>query len=403
MPATQNALTNSAALGLRPARFELIDRLIDTYLEKNFEQFVVTQVARRGQLVYDVAAGSNTKEYGVRSDTILQVGSVSKPVIAAILLSLQEDGLVSLFAPVNAYLPEFGAGGYNQIMLWHLLTHSSGVIDAELTAAVAELVEKETGLKFPGPGPGLKDYKKSVCEKMGIEYDPENKDRMRDPLYALAFKCPPKNKPRVTIDYSHFNYDALGHVITTVTGKSIDEVAAGRLFGPLGMTDSYYRVPEDKWHKVLGRTDDCLAIKYNNVDSYVSESGGEGLKTSVADMTRFGQMVVNGGELGGKRVLSRASIRSMLKDHNGPIEPLRAGGELPAYTLGWGSMSGYKKDDGGFLRGGVFQGGFGGVWINVDPAEELVVSIITGRKKTPRGSYMPLYDPITNIVYSALD
>lgn len=411
MPITKQALENAATLGLRPERFQILEDMLHRYIEQDRIQALVVKATRHGFPIFEGTYGRNTKEYGVRMDTIFPVASNTKPIIATLLLILQEDGLLDLTEPVWHYLPEFHVGGRENICLWHFLTHTSGLRDEEIWPAMGEYAEKEMGLTPPPDDETTTHeewvaFAKKVCAHLGIEYDPEERDRLRDPEYIISLKLPVNNAPRSHMTYCNYGYQRLKDVIDVVTGESIDDFAQRRLFHPLGMLDTYWRVPREKWPRILGRSDRCTGVPWiNSENNYLNESGSGGLKTTVEDITRFMRMILGGGILDGVRILSKASVREMLTNQNNGV-PSNGDVHYSSWGLGW-NIRGEKKDDVGNLRSPACldHGGWAGAKIVCDPETGLTLAIYAGEYEylAENKEFFNYLGPITNVIYSAFD
>lgn len=407
MSITKVAVDNAAMLGLRPERLAVLDDLLRRFIAEDRRQAIICKIMKNEYTIFEGTYGVNTKEYGVKTDTIFQVASITKPVIATLLLCLQEDGLVDLTEPVWRYLPEFDGGGREEIRPWHFLTHTSGLKDEEIYEEIARYVKDEFSIEKPADDAThlqWEAYEKAIEEKLGLDSSAGKYDRLSDWEYILSLKQEMKHKPRSHMTYCNYGYQRLKDIIDAVTKMPIDQYAREKLFEPLGMHDTFWHVPKEKYHKVLGRNERCMGSEWlNSEGSYQSESGSGGLKTTVDDMLRLCQMVLRGGILDGKRILSRASINEMMKNHNAGI--LSGGDDVfSAWGLGW-NLRGEKKDDSSILRSArcIDHGGWAGTKMFVDPENELTLAIFTAEYDLPPKEFFPIYGPIISVLYSALE
>lgn len=251
-------------------------------------------------------------------------------------------------------------------------------------------------------------FKRAVHEKLGLTFDPECRDRLQDPNYIISLKLPVNYGPRSHMTYCNYGYQRLKDIIDAVTGEPIDQFAQRVLFHPLGMHDTYWRVPKEKWGRILGRNEKCMGFPWINSEaSHQNESGSGGLKTTPNDITRFCQMILNGGELNGVRVLSKASVREMTANHNDGMS-LKGNTDWSAWGLGW-NIRCDKMDDSGCLRspGCLDHGGWAGHKIFADPETGLVFAMYGGeynpRDMKPGSRPFTWLGEVSNVLYSALD
>ena len=407
MPVTKQAAQNASRLGINIPRLELLEKRIQFFMKEDYRQAIVVKITRGGITIFEGTYGTNTKEYGVQKDTIFPVASISKPVVSALLLCLQEDGLVNLGDPVSKYLPEFTGGGREKICLWHFLTHSSGLKDEEIYSGAEEYIKKEYGLTPPKEDfseEAWDKFNKQVCEKMGLNPDAKN-DRLNDPEYLISLKLPVNHAPRSHMTYCNYGYQKLKEVIDVVTGEQIDVFAQRRLFNSLGMKDTYWVVPKSKWDRILGRVDRCEGAPWiNTANNYENESGSGGMKTTVEDITNFCRMILNNGIFDGERILSKHSIAEMCKNHNTGVP---SDGDI--YYSSWGlglNIRGEKKDDSGILRSPrcLDHGGWAGTKIVLDPETDVTAAIFTAEyKQDEKNPLIGIYASMLNILYSALE
>jgi CubicO group peptidase (beta-lactamase class C family) len=208
------------------------------------------------------------------------------------------------------------------------------------------------------------------------------------------------HQPGTTWEYGR-STDVLGHLIERVTGQALDVYLQQRITGPLGMKDTAFFVEA----AALGRLAEAFAkdpdsgAPVNLLDVRAKPkylAGGQGMVSTAADYLRFAQMLLNGGELGGVRILSRKTVDFMTSDHLGAIR-----GPGPGYGFGLGFAvrlaNGLSSTDG--TAGDYNWAGFGGTYFWVDPKERLV-AVWMMQAPNQRNYYRELY---RNMVYGALD
>src|SRR5882762_7022702 len=301
----------------------------------------VVMVARKGKLVYQDAVGMQTASAKMTPDSIFRIYSMTKPLVSVAAMILVEDGTIQLTDPVSKFLPSFDklqvsvpskndAGNTTyalvpqerQMTVQDLLRHTSGLAYGEITqnAPVKE------GLERAGVYRKDMDY-----ESRGVT-PAEQIERMAG--VPLAFQ------PGTTWHYS-LSVDILGRVVEAASGKRLSEFLEERLFRPLGMKDSAFSLPAEKLGRLAEPLDkDRFSGQPNKLIDVSAvpknDSGGAGAVSTAADYLRFCQMMMNGGVLDGRRVLSRTTVRLMTSDHlgnfiNQPVQP----GELLLGTKGY--------------------------------------------------------------------
>ena len=367
------------SVGMSSERLERLTAALQGYVDEDRLAGAVTIVARRGKIAYMEAVGYRDRESGapMTTDAIFRIASQTKALASVGVMLLQEEGRLLITDPVGKYLPEFmetmvaepdGSGGYN-------------VVPAKRPITIRDLLTHTAGISY-GNGPAADRWAEA-----GITgwYFADRDETVGDVMARLA-ELPLDGHPGEAWIYG-YNTDILGAMIEKISGQTLGEFLGERLFGPLGMDDTHFFLPAGK----VGR----LATVYSATDSggmerapdpghmvgqgaYVdgprkSFSAGAGLVSTAADYARFLQMMLNGGELDGVRVLSRKTVESMTVGHTGDI-PFRPG---QSFGLGFSVVEdpaalGLPASVGEFAWGGAYHSTY---W--VDPAEELVVAYMT--------------------------
>ena len=367
------------SVGMSSERLERLTAALQAYVDEGRLAGAVAIVARRGKIAYLEGVGYRDKESGapMTTDAIFRIASQTKALASVGVMLLQEEGRLLITDPVGKYLPEFmettvaepdGSGGYN-------------VVPAKRPITIRDLLTHTAGISY-GSGPAADKW-----EAAGITgwYFADREETVGDVMARLA-ELPLDGHPGEAWIYG-FNTDILGAMIEKLSGQTLGEFLGERLFGPLGMDDTHFFLPAGK----VGR----LATVYSAADgggierapdpghmvgqgAYVdgprkSFSAGAGLLSTATDYTRFLQMMLNGGELDGVRVLSRKSVESMTVGHTGDI-PFRPG---QSFGLGFSVVEdpaalGLPASVGEYAWGGAYHSTY---W--VDPAEELVVAYMT--------------------------
>ena len=389
------------SVGLSSERLNRLSEALDGYVKDGRLSGGVALVARRGKVAYVEAFGQRDIEAKapMREDSVFRIASQTKALVSVGVMMLQEEGRLLINDPVGKYLPEFRettvavpkqGGGYDvvkakrQITIRDLLTHTAGVGYGGGVARDRWEAAKITGWYFA-------DREEPVGATVAR-------------MAALPFDAHPGE--RWVYGYAT---DILGALVERVSGRTLEEFLRARIFEALGMKDTHFYLPESKA--------DRFAVVYSAKESgglerapepggmvgqgaYLkgprkSFSGGAGLLSTAQDYARFLSMLLNGGELDGKRLLSRKSVELMTVDH---IEgkPFRDG---QGFGLGFVVV----KDLGARgWPGSVGEYGWGGAYHStywVDPKEQLVVVYFT-QLIPARG--LDDHDKLRALVYQAI-
>ena len=371
----------------------------------------VVMVARKGKLVYQDSEGMQTASVKMTPEAIFRIYSMTKPLVSVAAMMLVEDGTVQLTDPVSKYLPGFdklqvsvpgkdaaGNASYalvpqeRQMTVQDLLRHTSGLAYGEITNN--PLVKE--GLEKAGA------YRKE------LDFDARNV--APDEQIAKMATVPLAFQPGTTWNYS-VSTDMLGRVVEKASGKRLADFLEERLFKPLGMKDSGFWVPAGKLPRVAETLEkDRFAgrgFPLIDVSSQPkNDSGGAGGVSSAADYLRFCQMLLNGGTLDGKRVLSRTTVKLMTSDHLGgamalPMDP----GMLLLGSKGYGFGLGFsvRLADGVAAvpgsAGEYMWAGYGGTYFWVDPKEQVTAVLMTQAASPQRAYFRKL---VKQLVYQAI-
>ena len=392
MVITETALKMQKELSLYPERFEIIDNKLKEW-NRDEIQAINAIIMRDGIEVFNKSYGQadpNSDSFVLTQDTIFQMASITKPVIAALIMILSEDGELNLSDSVGTYVPEFAQDDKKDIALWHLLTHTSGILDDDMHNKGVEFLKNELNLEMTD------ETWESVVKKAGemLKFDETDPGAI---WTKIIYKQPISKPVRNVMVYSNGGYNILKNIIVKITGEKIDKYAARKIFTPLGMKNTYFSLPKEKWNNVIKRREGTEGYPwYNESGSYLHESGGGGLKSTAADIIKFCEMVRNNGRLNNARIMSPITVEGMLKNHN--IENFTA---YDAWALGW-NYHGIKSDDMGIVRPecSVDHGGYGGSRIFIDRKNKISWAYLS---VSPSELKNNVYAKFTNMVYSCFD
>jgi CubicO group peptidase (beta-lactamase class C family) len=356
------------SVGMSSERLERLDRAIQRYVDEDLIAGTVALVARSGRVVHLSAQGDRYKELGDAMETgdIFYIQSMTKSIVSTALMILFEEGYFLLDDPISKYLPGFEhktvvrrtpqgvirEPAERPITFRHVLTHTSGV-DPDRSL----LTDAERDLLRP----------RATIEETIMA---------RAPL-PLAFQ------PGDEWQYgSSTDYVAL--LVEKISGQPLDRFLDDRIFGPLGMVDTGYNVPPSKKDRIAGVYDPSgpemsveLRLAPGERGPTTLFRGVAGLYSTAADYFRFAQMILDGGELNGVRILSPTTVNLMVSNHVGD-KLVGAGRNTPGYGFG---LSFSMVTDVATAREALTPGSFGwwGVWNTsywVDPTEELVMILL---------------------------
>ena len=305
-----------AAVGLSAERLERLSAVMRQAVDDGRAPGIVTLVARRGRIVHFVAFGKQDVESGVpmARDTIFRIASQSKAVTSVAAMVLIEEGKLLLGDPVSRYIPAFKKTVVRVPPPEGAARDApGGTVPAKREITIRDLLTHTSGVSY-GSGPLEAQYKAANVLGWYFADKDEPIGAAIERLAALPFEAQPGEK------YIYgFSTDILGYVVEKASGQSLDEVFRTRIFDPLRMTDTHFFLPKDKASRlaaVYSLTDGKIqraADAGTGQGDYVNGprrcfSGGAGLLSTATDYARLLEMLRNGGELDGVRVLGRKSV-----------------------------------------------------------------------------------------------
>jgi CubicO group peptidase (beta-lactamase class C family) len=287
-------------VGMDPARIRLLRERIDGWVRSGDYPSVVTLVARRGVIVLHEAFGvrhfADTTPT-LKIDSIFPVASLAKPITAAAVMCLVEDGLIGLNRPFIDYVPELDVPGVQwleEARVADLLCHTSGIDDLEISAFIEAAAKGSQELPPPGPG-----------------QHPFLNTRIR-----LAAGAPLTRRPGTAMLYSNSGYNLLGDIVRRVSGQPFWQFVRSRIFDPLGMHDSHFVLPPELRDRRVYRTPGMPGTILPGLDTPELDErdlGSNGLLATAGDLGAFLEMLLNRGAYRGRQILSRATIAAMTR------------------------------------------------------------------------------------------
>lgn len=413
-------------LGFDPDRLARIGRTMDAAVAARRIPGSITILARRGEVVHTHVTGrlDLERDAPLREDSLFRMYSQTKPVTATVLLSLFEEGAFMLNDPISRWLPEFANprvlahhGAKDRVRVPARTATATDPARREIT--IFDLLTMTSGL--PGMGRTPLAYLPTLGPAWeGTGFGPGD-TRINDPrldyddmVLALA-NNPLHAQPGETWNYGS-DFDVISLLLTRISGKPLDQLFQERILGPLGMNDAaFYCTDATLPRLVTDHTWDLrgeLTIRDRPESSEKSGLGNRrlhsgnglfgGMLGTCWDYARFAQMLLNGGELDGTRVLGRKTVELMATNHIGERCVDIAVG--PNYGFGLGVCV-RKGIEGSFTPGSAGQFGWGGAagtWFWVDPKEELIGLFFThvfGYQFLPTAD---LFERFEKMAYEAL-
>jgi len=389
-------------------RLNKIDNQVNQWIKEGQLNGASAIILRNGKIVYHKAFGIASENVPMKTDNIFRIASMTKPIISVAAMMLYEDGKFLLTDPISKFIPEFKnpvvLDKYNsadttyttvpakrEIIIRDILTHTSGIGYAQIGNAIANAIY----------------YKNKINGGIGTPYS-----TLKDVITRLA-KLPLMVQPGEF--YYGLNTDVLGYLVEVISGMPLDKYLQQKIFEPLGMKDTYFFLPKEKQARLVS-----LYTQGNNKmsiqDSLISLngtfsrdfpktingtyfSGGAGLSSTAYDFALLGQMLLNGGELNGKRILSAATIQIMVSNQIGELLMWGDANKTRRFGLGFGILTDYAERTlmipaGSYGWDGMFASHY---W--TDPKNKMVVVFMRNIWPTEHWDYG---DRIKPLIYQAL-
>ena len=364
-PPTRSGTAAAAALVRERLRDTVRTILDQSVSDSAFPAAIAVVGSHRGTLI---AYGSGHLDWGpsplADEQTIWDLASLTKVIgTTTAIMQLVERGRVRLDAPVRRYLPRFVGAGKNRVTVRHLLTHSSGLPS------------------------GRPLYREATSPSAALE---------------LVYATPLQAVPGARTVYSDLGAILLGRIVERASGERLDRYLARHVFTPLGMRSTMFRPPDslryrtaptefDAWRQrhLRGEVHDENAVALGGI------AGHAGLFSTARDLSRFATMYLQGGTLGGVRVLRPATIRQFTRVQDAAFS---------SRALGWDTPTGASSAGHLMSRRAFGHTGFTGTSIWIDPANDVFVLLLTNRVNPTRenhrisGVRVALADAVLGIV-----
>lgn len=388
-PAVDMTPVKPESAGFSPERLERLHEFIQGEVDKKQLAGAITLLARHGKIV-------DFRIYGMRdlatatpmtADTIFRDYSMTKPVTGVAMMILYEQGKWLPSDPISKYVPEFASlkvfNGFdpNGKML---------LADPDHAPTMRELMTHTAGFTY-----GNAD---TPVDRMVRELKMSSEPNLQAYIEGLA-KFPLLYQPGRGWVYSP-SMDIQGYIVEKLSGQTLPDFMRDHIFAPLGMKDAGFYVPADKrtrfaagYHEVNGELV-AEATTKGVPDDYTTQpgaaSGGGGLVSTIEDYYRFAQMLANGGQLGGTRILAPSTVKLMTSNHL-PAELLTGkfgiGQHImrPGFGYGYNCAVVYDPPEANLSdgKGTFFWDGAAGTWFWVDPTNDIVFVGMIQRRTSP--------------------
>lgn len=403
--ATQSRLEAAPpeSVGMSSDRLQRIDRVVQEYLDAGKQTGVGVLIARHGKIVYNKAFGLDnlTTKAPLKRDGIYRIASQTKAITSIGVMILFEEGRFLLDDPISKYMPAFKK--MTVLDKFNEKDSTYTTVPAKREITIRQLLTHTSGISYPQIG--TKEARAIYAKNQIPSGIGTPEFVLADAMNKLA-TLPLLNQPGEKWSYS-ISSDLLGYLIEVVSGQSLDQFFKTRIFTPLGMNDTYFYLPAAKQVRLVGLNTEDSTGHVRPAPAYQSGaanypktngtyySGGAGLVSTLDDYAVFLQMLLNGGEYNGKRLLSPATVRMITANQIGELNQ-----GINKFGLGFAittpaSAARIPMSVGSFEWGGFFSTTY---W--ADPKEDLVALIYT--QKYPNTSAGDLSDKFKVLVYQAL-
>lgn len=389
-------------MGFSPAKLDELKAHFQKYVDDGKLPGLTTMIARKGKVFHFETYGDLDKAKGtaMQDDAVFRIYSMTKPITGVALMMLWEEGKYKLDDPVSKYLPEYAN---QQVFAGAGEDDTVETVPAKREATIRDLMRHTAGLTygFFGDTPVDRMYRASGMFAA---------DKDLNQLSVELGKQPLLYHPGEAWVYS-LSVDVQGRLVEVLSGMTLDRFFEERIFKPLGMKDTGFQVRKDqldRFAELYSFDPDGKMVPYRGdmFQDYTAKpsvlSGGGGLVSTTEDYWRFAQMVANGGELDGVRILKPETVALMAKDQlPSNLDGIAGGKQGLGFGLNFAVVKDVKKAGKGYGRvGEFFWGGMANTVFWIDPEEEVVALLMVN--VLPSGM-LPFRNDMRRLVYSALE
>ncbi|WP_080058839.1 serine hydrolase domain-containing protein [Spirosoma aerolatum] len=408
-PQTFTPAKSPADAGFSAERLRRLDTWLQSLIDQGIAPNAVTFVAHKGKVAHYKAFGYSNlaKKTQLKRDDLYRIASQSKAITTTTLMTLFEEEKFLLDDPISKYIPAFK--NPKVLVRYDKKDPVGGAYEtrpAKGEITIRQLLSHNAGIPYEHPLDGRPEFKVPF-------FNSTAPDKLEDAINKLAQR-PLLRDPGTDSTGAGFTYglntDIIGRLVEVLSGKPLDVAMRERVLEPLGMTDTYFYLPDSKASRLVelyekSSMDKPLTLHTNEAyrNSSISGaktyfSGGAGLISSVEDYAKLCQMLLNGGAFNHKRILGRKTVEMMLRNQIGAAE---VWDRKDKFGLGFqliteNSYYGDQATPGSFTWGGMYCSEF-----TIDPKEELILLIFTNVQ--PYAYYSDFVKKFRIAVYQALD
>ena len=363
-------------------RLERVKAYMQEYIDTNQIAGSVTLIARKGKIVHYEAQGWRDKEaqQTMQRDSIFTLMSMTKPIVSTALMMLWEDGKFLLDDPISKWLPSYAN---KQVLV------EGKLIKPDRPVTVRHVLTHTSGLSLDPPGPaGGSEGRAPRPATLGEAIE-------RAAPTPLAFQPGDRWQYGASTDF-------VGILVEKMSGMTLDAFLRTRIFEPLGMRDTFYNVPREKVNRVAavyspgegGKISLFRKPEFREPTTYFA--GVAGLNGTAADYFRFSQMLLNGGELNGARLLGRNTVNLMFANHIGTDKRVYVRGDGYGFGLGGAVLLDRAKAPDALSVGTWSWGGAWGTIFWIDPVEELIPIMLIQISSYNHFNIRPLFSVVAS-------
>jgi CubicO group peptidase (beta-lactamase class C family) len=358
------------SVGMSGERLARLGEGMKTLVDQGRIAGVVTMVARHGKVIEFEATGKRdiATALPMQKDSIFRIYSMTKPITGVAMMMLFEEGKWQLNDPVAKYIPEFA-----DLKVYGTDANGNVIMrDQARPMTMRDLMSHTAGFTY-----GY--FSKTPVDKLQLEADLLNINNTLEELIQRVAKLPLNSQPGSEWHYS-IAVDIQGYVVQKLSGMPFADFLEKRIFKPLNMVDTAFYVPGDKLKRFVELYDYDRDGKFEvlkdglNHDYSVKptlSAGGSGLVSTAGDYMRFCQMLLNGGQLDGVRLLSPRTVELMRSNVLPPTTPIFAPGA--GFGLDFAVYTDPVAAGGYYGKGTFWWGGAAGTWFWIDPSDDLIV------------------------------
>ena len=397
--------------GLSAERLQRLDANINQWIKEEQLNGAAMVILKNGKIVYNKSFGFANREQKIpmQTDHIFRIASMTKPIISVAAMILYEEGKFLLTDPLSKFIPEFK----NPVVLekYSAIDTTYTTVPAKREITIRDILSHTSGIGYAQIGSATANaiyYKNKINGGIGTPYS-----TLKAVIPRLA-RLPLMVQPGEEYYYG-LNTDVLGYLVEVISGMPLDKFLQEKIFAPLGMKDTYFFLPKEKQSRLvelysqennkIKKQDSLISLNgtfhrdFPKTPNGTFFSGGAGLASTAYDYALFGQMLLNGGELNGKRILSTATIKLMTTNQIGELLMWGDSNKTRRFGLGFGILTDYAERT-NLIPAGSY--GWDGMFAShywTDPKNKMVVVFMRNIWPTEHWDYG---DRIKPLIYQAI-